>query len=199
MINELSDYLLRRTVGAAHEWPNSVTLSFNISPLQLKDRSLGARILSILADAGFPARRLEIELTEAALVRDLEAAQEILGALRAAGVRIALDDFGTVSSLYHLRNFKLDKIKIDRSFVANMENEPEAAALVRALMGLGLGLGLTVTAEGVEQTAQATALLGEGCQQAQGFLYGKAVSAAEALGILNAQGGTASDSLERVA
>jgi diguanylate cyclase (GGDEF)-like protein len=200
LINELSDNLLRQAVSAAREWPDSVTLSFNISSLQLKDRSLGLRILSILAEAGFPPRRLEIELTEAALVRDLDAAQEILGALREAGVRLALDDFGTgYSSLYHLRNFKLDKIKIDRSFVENMEREPEAAALVRALLGLGLGLGLTVTAEGVEQTAQATALLGEGCQQAQGFLYSKAVSAAEALRILDAPAEKTSASLEHVA
>jgi diguanylate cyclase (GGDEF)-like protein len=200
LINELSDYLLRQAVSAAREWPDSVTLSFNISPLQLKDRTLGLRILSILAEAGFSPRRLEIELTEAALVRVLDEAQEILGGLRAAGVRIALDDFGTgYSSLYHLRNFKLDKIKIDRSFVENMEREPEAAALVRALLGLGLGLGLTVTAEGVEQTTQATALLGDGCQQAQGLLYSKALSAAEALGLLNTPKDNTSASLEHVA
>jgi diguanylate cyclase (GGDEF)-like protein len=200
LINELSDYLLRQSVSAAGEWPDPVMLSFNISPLQLKDRTLGLRILSILAEAGFPPRRLEIELTEAALVRDLDEAQEILGGLRAAGVRIALDDFGTgYSSLYHLRNFKLDKIKIDRSFVENMEHEPEAAALVRALLGLGLGLGLTVTAEGVEETAQATALLGEGCQQAQGFLYSKALPAAEALKLLKAPEEKASAAREHVA
>lgn len=200
LISELSDYLLRQAVSAAREWPESVTLSFNISPMQLKDRTLGLRILSILAEAEFSPRRLEIELTEAALVRDLDEAQEILGGLRGAGVRIALDDFGTgYSSLYHLRNFKLDKIKIDRSFVANMEQEPEAAALVRALLGLGLGLGLTVTAEGVEQTTQAAALLGEGCQQAQGFFYSNAVSAAEALRILRSPEGLKSAFLEQVA
>jgi diguanylate cyclase (GGDEF)-like protein len=200
LMSEMADYLLRQAVMAAAQWPNSVTLSFNISPLQLKDHSLALRILSILAEARFSPHRLEIELTEAALVRDLEGAQEILGSLREAGVRIALDDFGTgYSSLYHLRNFKLDKIKIDRSFVANMETEPEAAALVRALLGLCLGLGLTVTAEGVEQTAQATALLGEGCQQAQGFLYSEAVSAAGALRILSTYEGKPSDSLVRVA
>jgi EAL domain-containing protein (putative c-di-GMP-specific phosphodiesterase class I) len=91
-----------------------------------------------------------VELTESALVQDLRGAKEVLGALREAGVRIALDDFGTgYSSLYHLRNFKVDKIKIDRSFVESVEREPEAAALIRALMGLGHGLGLIVTAEGV--------------------------------------------------
>ena len=103
-------------------------------------------------------------------------------ALRGAGVRIALDDFGTgYSSLYHLRNFKIDKIKIDRSFVDNMEREPEVFALVRALLGFGRGLGLTVTAEGVEKPAQAIALQPEGCQQAQGYLYSRAVSANDAM------------------
>jgi EAL domain-containing protein (putative c-di-GMP-specific phosphodiesterase class I) len=103
-------------------------------------------------------------------------------ALRGAGVRIALDDFGTgYSSLYHLRNFKIDKIKIDRSFVDNMEREPETLALVRALLGFGRGLGLTVTAEGVEKPAQAMALQQEGCQQAQGYLYSRAMSANDAM------------------
>jgi EAL domain-containing protein (putative c-di-GMP-specific phosphodiesterase class I) len=101
-------------------------------------------------ETGLSPARLEVELTESALVQDLRGAKEVLGALREAGVRIALDDFGTgYSSLYHLRNFKVDKIKIDRSFVESVEREPEAAALIRALMGLGHGLGLIVTAEGV--------------------------------------------------
>ncbi len=120
--------------------------------------------------------------------RDLASAQEVLGALRNAGVHIALDDFGTgYSSLYYLRNFKIDKIKIDRSFIDNMEREPDALILVRALPGFGHGLGLTVTAEGVEQPAQATTLLEQGCQQAQGYLYdGHAMPAAEALDFIAA-------------
>jgi EAL domain-containing protein (putative c-di-GMP-specific phosphodiesterase class I) len=118
-------------------------------------------------------------------VHDLEGAQLVLGALRDAGVRLALDDFGTgYSSLYHLRNFKVDKIKIDRSFVDNMERDPEAAVLVRALLGLGHGLGLTITAEGVEKPTQAAALLQQGCQQAQGYLYGRAGSAADACALI---------------
>ncbi len=125
LLGEMTDHLLRRAAGAACQWPEDVTLSFNISPSQLKDRTLGLRILSILGEAGLSPRRLEIELTESALVQDLEGAQQVLGALRDAGVHIALDDFGTgYSSLYHLRNFKIDKVKIDRSFVANMERDP---------------------------------------------------------------------------
>jgi EAL domain-containing protein (putative c-di-GMP-specific phosphodiesterase class I) len=182
LMSELTDHLLRQAARDAVKWPDNLTLSFNVSPSQLKERTLGLRILTILAEAGLSPRRLEIEITESALVRDLAGAQEALTALRGAGVRIALDDFGTgYSSLYHLRNFKIDKIKIDRSFVDSMEHEPEAFALVRALLGFGRGLGLTVTAEGVEKPAQAAALQQEGCQQAQGYLYSRAMSANDTL------------------
>jgi diguanylate cyclase (GGDEF)-like protein len=182
LMGELTDHLLRQAARDATRWPDELTLAFNISPSQLKERTLGLRILTVLADAGLSPRRLEIELTESALVSDLAGAQDAVMALRGAGVRIALDDFGTgYSSLYHLRNFKIDKIKIDRSFVDSMEREPEAFALVRALLGFGRGLGLTVTAEGVEKPAQAIALQQEGCQQAQGYLYSRAISAGDAL------------------
>jgi diguanylate cyclase (GGDEF)-like protein len=201
LMNALTDHLLRQAARAACQWPDNLTLSFNISPSQLKDRTLGLRILAILAEAGLSPLRLEVELTESALVSDLEGAQEVLGALRDAGVRIALDDFGTgYSSLYHLRNFKIDKIKIDRSFVDSMDREPEAAALVRALLGLGHGLGLTVTAEGVEQPGQAAALLVQGCEQAQGFLYARAMSAADASNFIAAHEKTeTANALNRVA
>jgi diguanylate cyclase (GGDEF)-like protein len=182
LMTELTDHLLRQAARDAIRWPDCLTLSFNISPAQLKERTLGLRILTILAEAGLSPRRLEIELTESALVRDPAGAQDALMALRGAGVRIALDDFGTgYSSIYHLRNFKIDKIKIDRSFVDSMEREPEAYALVRALLGFGRGLGLTVTAEGVEKPAQAIALQQEGCQQAQGYLFSRAMSASDAI------------------
>lgn len=200
LLGELTDHLLRQAARAACQWPEEVTLSFNISPSQLKDRTLGLRILSILGEAGLSPRRLEIEITESALVRDLEGAQQVLGALRDAGVRIALDDFGTgYSSLYHLRNLKIDKFKIDRSFVANMERDPEGAAFVRALLGLGHGLGLTVTAEGVEQLTQAATLLEQGCEQAQGFLYSRAMPAADTINFMTAHDAKTADPLIQVA
>jgi diguanylate cyclase (GGDEF)-like protein len=186
MISALSDHLLRQAASAACQWPAHMTLAFNISPLQLSDRTLGLRILTILARVGLSPRRLEIELTEAALVRDLDGAQAVLGDLRNAGVRVALDDFGTgYSSLYHLRNLKFDKIKIEHSFVDKMECDPEALALVRALLGFGHGLGLTVTAEGVEQPAQAAILQKHGCEQAQGYLYSPPISAAATLDFIS--------------
>jgi diguanylate cyclase (GGDEF)-like protein len=188
LINKLTLLLLRQAARAAIEWPKDVTLSFNISPVGLKDSTLGLHIQSILGEVGLASHRLELELTESALVRDMEAAQRTLGALHAAGVRIALDDFGTgYSSLYHLRNFKIDKLKIDRSFIDCMERDPESALLVRALLGFGRGLGLTVTAEGVERPEQAQALMEQGCEQAQGFLYSKALSTSDALDLLQSR------------
>jgi diguanylate cyclase (GGDEF)-like protein len=181
LIRELTGVLLRRACRDARQWPSSVTLSFNISPVELRDRTLGLRVMAILADTGLAPSRLELEITESALVRDMDAAQDVLGSLREGGIRIALDDFGTgYSSLYHLRNFKLDKIKIDRTFIDAMLKEPESATIVRALLGLGRGLGLIVMAEGVESGAQAEALLTQGCDQGQGYLYSEAVDGAAA-------------------
>jgi diguanylate cyclase (GGDEF)-like protein len=181
LIRDLSDRLLRKACQAAADWPDDVTLAFNVSPVLLRDRTFGLRVLKILGETGLSPRRLELEITESALVRDLDAAQETLGALRQSGVRIALDDFGTgYSSLYHLRNFKLDKIKIDRSFIESMSVERESAEIVNALVGLGQGLGFTITAEGIEKPDQESELLAKGCDQGQGFLFGRAVSAEDA-------------------
>jgi len=186
LIQQLSDHLLRLACTAALAWPDHVMLSFNISPSQLKEKTLGLRILGILGETGLSPHRLEIEITESAIVRDLDAAKTVLSALREAGVRIALDDFGTgYSSLYHLRNFKFDAIKIDRSFVGNMATENESAAIVRALTGLGHGLGLVITAEGIEQSDQRDTLIKQGCERGQGFLFSCAIPATETQGFLD--------------
>ncbi len=185
LIRELSDWLLRCATRDALKWPSHVMLSVNISPAQLRDRTFGLRILKILAESGLPAGRLEIEVTESAIVRNPDTAREVLAELSAAGIRIALDDFGTgYSSLFHLRNFKLDKIKIDRSFIRAMGREAESAAIVRALAGLGNGLGLTVTAEGIEDAEEIDTLRQEGFQQGQGFFFSQAVSADDASSLL---------------
>jgi len=177
LIHGLFERLLEQSCAAAATWPQEVTLSLDIFPSQLKDRALSSRILSILEASGVAPARLGLEITESALVRDLEGAQDILGSLRKAGVKIILDNFGTgYSSLYHLRNFKLDKIKIDRSFIDSLGSQ-ESAGIVSALVGLGHGLGLTVTAEGVENLEQEVSLLTTGCEQGQGFLFSTAVPA----------------------
>jgi EAL domain-containing protein (putative c-di-GMP-specific phosphodiesterase class I) len=157
------------------------------------DTGFGLRVMGVLGRTGLAPQRLELEITESALVRDLEAVKSVLGSLREAGVRIALDDFGTgYSSLYHLRNFKLDKIKIDRSFVDAMATDSDSAAIVRALVGLGAGLGLEVTAEGVETEDQRRLLADQGCEQGQGFLYSEAVTAEGALAMLSKAGARSS-------
>ncbi|MBZ9711119.1 EAL domain-containing protein [Mesorhizobium sp. ESP7-2] len=191
VVQPLVDDLLRVACTDAAGWGENVTLSFGIPPALLKDDTLGLRIMAILGESGLPASRLELEITESALVADLEATKRVLGDIHETGVKIALNNFGTgYSSLYHLRNFKLDTIKIDRSFVQAMANNPESAAIVRALIGLGSGLGLTVAAEGVQDELQQTMLANEGCQQAQGFLFSRPVTAGEAWELLNANPGT---------
>jgi EAL domain-containing protein (putative c-di-GMP-specific phosphodiesterase class I) len=178
LIHQLAAQLLREACAAAARWPQHITLSVDLFPSQLKDRNLKAAVVKILEDSGVAARRLEIEITESALVADLEGAQHVLGGLREAGVRIALDNFGTgYSSLYHLRNFKLDKIKIDKSFVESMSSTRESAAIVSALIGLGEGFGLTIAAEGIETSAQQAQLVRTGCEQGQGHLYCDPLSA----------------------
>lgn len=177
LIHELAARLLRAASEVAARWPPEVTLAIDIYPSQLKDPDLKAVILRILEETGLAPTRLEVEITESAIVSDLESAQRVLGSLREAGVKIALDNFGTgYSSLYHLRNFKLDKIKIDRSFIDSMGSASESAAVVSALVGLGHGLGLTVTAEGVEDPEQRASLLGTGVQQGQGDFFSNPVS-----------------------
>ncbi|MEI9984055.1 MAG: EAL domain-containing protein [Aliidongia sp.] len=180
LIGQLTDVLLERACTDGQDWPDGLDLAFNVSPILLRDSSFCLRVLAILDRTGFAPARLELEITESALVRDLEAARAALRGLRDAGVRIALDDFGTgYSSLYHLRNFKVDGLKIDRGFVESMERDRESATIVRALIGLGEGLGLAVTAEGVETLDQERLLREQGCSQAQGLLYCDALPAAK--------------------
>lgn len=190
-IKELTDHLLRRACHDAMNWPAHIMLSFNISPVLLRDQTLGLRILEILSTSGLPPHRLELEITENAIVRDLEWAQHTLGALRDAGIRIALDDFGTGStSLFHLRSFKFDVIKIDRSFINLMTKENESAQIVKAILGLAKGLGVEIVAEGIEESAQRTMLQDQGCKDGQGFLFGRAIPAAETLEFLTGHPGS---------
>jgi diguanylate cyclase (GGDEF)-like protein len=186
LINVLGDQLLRRACLDAKAWPENFVLAFNISPIQLRDPTIGLRILSILGQTGFSPRRLEIEVTESALVKNIGVAQTVIDELRRAGVRIALDDFGTgYATLTQLLSFHLDKIKIDRSFVSLLDKSPDSLVIVRAILGLAKGFGLTTTAEGVEDAEQLACLKANGCAEGQGYLFSKAVPAAEIPALLN--------------
>jgi diguanylate cyclase (GGDEF)-like protein len=171
----------------AATWPEDISLTFNFSPSQLSDRSFADAVLTVLRDTGFPPHRLEAEITESALVEDLEATRHAIQTLRNAGVRIVIDDFGTgYSSLYHLYELRFDKLKIDKRFIQELVVTGESAVFIRAMVGLCRGLNLTVTAEGIETEVQAMAALEHGVDQAQGFLFGRAVPADQVLELLAA-------------
>jgi len=168
--------LLRQACRAALAAPGEFMLAVNISPSQVRDQWFPEKVLRTLQETGFPTHRLEIEVTESAMMGDIERAKAALLSLKNQGVRIALDDFGTgYSSLLLLRELPIDKLKIDRSFVTSMLTEPSDALIVDAIIGLGRSLGLTVTAEGVECGETADALRARGCALAQGYLFGHAV------------------------
>lgn len=186
LISILGDQLLRRACLDAKAWPADFVLAFNISPIQLQDPMLGLRILSILGQTGFSPRRLEVEITESALVKNIEAAQTVIEDLRRVGVRIALDDFGTgYATLTQLLSFHLDKIKIDRSFVSRLDKNDDGLVIVRAILGLAKGFGLTTTAEGIEDAEELACLKANGCVEGQGYLFGKAIPATDITALLN--------------
>jgi EAL domain-containing protein (putative c-di-GMP-specific phosphodiesterase class I) len=168
--------LLAQACSKALEAPGNFTLAVNISPSQVRDQWFPEKVLRTLRETGFPAQRLEIEVTESAMIGDIQRAKLALMSLKNQGVKIALDDFGTgYSSLFLLRALPIDKLKIDRSFVSTLTADRENATIVGALVGLGKALGLEVTAEGVEDEATAEALRAMGCNLAQGYLFGAAI------------------------
>ncbi len=174
LIGELTFNVLRRACRESVAWAGAPAISLNIAPLQLLDPTLPQKLLKILAECGFPPGRLEIEITEDALVADLEAARALLTSLKNVGVKISLDDFGTgYSSLRHLRELPFDHLKIDRSFVTNMSESEEALSIVKTIVQLAKNLGLGVTAEGIETAAQADELHALGCERGQGFHLGR--------------------------
>lgn len=181
LIGPLTENLLRRGCRAALDWPEGVSLAVNVSPLQLRDRALPALVRAVLRDTGLAPQRLEVELTESALVADFDLAREVVMELRAAGVRVALDDFGTgYSSLKHLQTLPFDKLKIDASFVRAMATDSDSQKIVAAVVGLGHSLGMPTVAEGVEDEGAAATLRGLGCDLGQGYLFGRPMPAADA-------------------
>ncbi len=178
LIGRMTECLLRRACRIATAWPSEILLACNVSPLQLRDRGLPAMVQSILDETGLPAQRLELEITESALVGDIDLARNLLGELKALGVRLALDDFGTgYSSLRHLQMLPFDKLKIDAGFVRAMDSDIESRKIVAAVVGLGQSLGLVTVAEGVEEAGTAALLRDLGCDVGQGWLFGRPGSA----------------------
>jgi predicted signal transduction protein with EAL and GGDEF domain len=172
LINELGDWVLRTACAEATTWPEHIRLAVNVSPVQLKNQTLALRIAGALAASGLQPSRLEIEITEAVLIRDDEAALAILHQLRDIGVRIALDDFGTgFSSLSYLKRFPFDKIKIDRCFVSDISEADASSSIVQAVVNIAAALNMTTTAEGVETDAQRELLRKLGCTEMQGYLF----------------------------
>jgi diguanylate cyclase (GGDEF)-like protein len=185
LINPIGDWVLRQACKDAAAWPEGLQIAVNLSPVQLRNRALPRFVILALAAAGLDPKRLELEITETALLKDDEVLLASLHHLRALGVRIAMDDFGTgYSSLKYLRSFPFDKIKIDRSFVKELGIRSDCAAIVRAVAELGRSLAMTTTAEGVETEAQLAHLKKEGCTEVQGYLFSKPRPAGELVSLL---------------
>jgi diguanylate cyclase len=174
VILQIGDWVLREACREAATWSDDLTVAVNVSTVQIHNANFAHALHEILFETGLKPERLELEITETALIRDPDRALSTLRRVKLLGVRIAMDDFGTgYSSLSNLRAFPFDKIKIDGSFIKSVHVNDQAATIVRAVLGLGQGLGLPVLAEGVETAAQLAFLENESCQEAQGFWLGR--------------------------
>ncbi len=184
---ELGRWVLESACAEAAGWPYELKVSVNLSPKQFRQADLLGHVAATLEKTGLPARRLELEITETAMIDDLRSATETLEKLRKLGIQIAMDDFGTgYSSLSFLRTLPFTRIKIDRSFVQDVESKPEALAIIRAVSLLCGSLGVSATAEGVETERQAEILRAEGCPELQGFLISRPCPAADLPGWIEA-------------
>jgi diguanylate cyclase (GGDEF)-like protein/PAS domain S-box-containing protein len=173
LIIPMGEWVLREACREAAAWDRPLQIAVNLSPAQFRHGSLPALVHSVLLETGLAPSRLELEITEGVLIDDFSRAVGILRRLKLLGVRIAMDDFGTgYSSLSYLQSFPFDKIKIDRAFIANLNKNPQSAAIIRAVIGLGRGLDLPVVAEGVETREQLEFLTREACDEVQGYLIG---------------------------
>jgi len=187
LILQLGEWVLRRVCTEAARWSRPYKVAVNLSPIQFKMGNLPELIHQILLETGMPPHRLELEITESALIEDLQRTLDMLRRIKALGVAIAMDDFGTgYSSLSTLQAFPFDKLKIDKSFVDKIESRHQSTVIVTAVLGLGRSLDIPVLAEGVENEAQRTFLHDEACQAAQGYLFGRPVPLDEIAHIVNA-------------
>jgi diguanylate cyclase (GGDEF)-like protein/PAS domain S-box-containing protein len=180
LINQIGEWVLMTACAEATTWPEDIRLAVNVSPVQFKSGTLALKVVAALAASGLAASRLELEITEAVLIRDDDAALAILHQVRAIGVRIALDDFGTgYSSLSYLQRFPFDKIKIDRCFVTDIEEPEGSSCIVQAVVNIAAARNMTTTAEGVETRQQQQLLRMLGCSEMQGYLFSPPKPAAD--------------------
>ncbi|HZF42696.1 MAG TPA: EAL domain-containing protein [Sphingomonadaceae bacterium] len=185
VIVPIGEWVLRTACKQAAAWETPAKISVNLSPVQFRSGKLVETVVSALAYSGLPACRLELELTEGALIEDGDLVLNALSQLRMLGVHIALDDFGTgYSSLSYLQKFPFDKVKIDQSFIRGLDGHPDMRAIVRAIISLASILGMKTTAEGVETQAELECVRAEGCSEVQGYLTGRPQSAEAAAALL---------------
>jgi diguanylate cyclase (GGDEF)-like protein/PAS domain S-box-containing protein len=190
LIVEMGEWILREACREAALWPMPLQIAVNLSPAQFMHGDLVGLVHSILLETGLAPGRLELEITEGVLIEDFERGLALLRRLKALGVRISMDDFGSgYSSLSYLQAFPFDKIKIDRAFVINLGRNPQSAAIVRAVIGLCHGLDMSIVAEGVETTEQLAFLSDEGCDAVQGYLIGKPLPIGQYAALVGRGGG----------
>lgn len=181
LINQIGEWVLREACREAATWPDSFTVAVNLSAVQFRGQSLAQLVMNVLGNVGLAAHRLELEVTESVLLKESENTVGTLHLLRDIGVRIAMDDFGTgYSSLSYLRLFPFSRIKIDRSFVADITTKSDSAAIIHATIELARRMDMDVTAEGVETPEQLALLRAEGCTEIQGYIISRPLPAAQA-------------------
>jgi len=200
VIAELSFAVMRKALEIARTWPAHIRVAVNISPVQFKDPFLAEKILATVTKAGFPAKRLDLEITENSLIGDHAQALATIESLRNCGAKIVIDDFGIgYASLGQLRSFPFDRIKIDRSFVAGLLIDRQCDAIVQSILTISNRLQIPTTAEGVESEEICARLLELGCHEAQGWLFAKALSAKQVQQVLKSNAGDSNEEPQLVA
>ena len=186
LITQIGEWVLRTACREAASWPTQAMVAVNISAVQFKSGKLAETVLSALSSAGLSPRRLELEITESALLDETNLVLKTLHAVRDLGVRVSMDDFGTgYSSLSYLRKFPFDKIKIDQSFIKGLGSSSDCDAILRAVASLGASLGMHTTAEGVETPDQLARIRAQGCTEVQGYFTGRPLSGSDVTALLN--------------
>lgn len=192
LITQLGEWVLKQACREAQTWPSGIRIAVNVSPAQFRTGQLASAVTGALAQSGLDPSRLDLEITESVILANTGSTMETLQKIRALGVRISMDDFGTgYSSLSYLRSFPFDKVKIDQSFIRDLDSKADSSVIVGAIIGLCKSLGMLVTAEGVETQAQLDFLFWEGCSEAQGYYFSRPVPAGRVRGLIGTWAGGA--------